>query len=157
MPKTQILVMVLIAAAVGAAVAQAPQGSLTGTFGDVVGSDVASVVAMNHRTTPINGQDIFVGSVWGRAYDGGTVFKGEKVTMQTATFPSPCDLKTWLAVKEGNNGNRLQQRTVRNNGSGVFTTTVKFNGHLVITVQNRSPAVSCAVATDVQVTPAPGS
>ena len=108
MPKTQILVMVLIAAAVGAAVAQAPQGSLTGAFGTVVGNDAASVVAMNHRTVAIGGQDMFVGNVWGRAIDGGTVFKGEKVTVQTSTFPSPCLLKIWVAIKQGNNGNRLQ-------------------------------------------------
>ena len=63
MPKTQILVIVLIAAAVGAAVAQAPQSSLTGGFGVVVGNDVAGVVAMDHRTAPIGGQDIFVGNV----------------------------------------------------------------------------------------------
>ena len=93
MPKTQILVMVLIAAAVGAAVAQAPQSSLAGGFGDVVGSDVAGVVAMDHRTTPLGGQDMFAGGVWGRAFDGGTVFHGEKVTIQTAAFPNPRELK----------------------------------------------------------------
>ena len=123
----------------------------------MVGSDVAGVVAMNHQTAPIGGLDVFVGSVWARAIDGGTVFKGEKLTMQTTTFPHPCDLKIWVAIKEGNNGNRLQQRTVRNNGTGMFMIPVKFNGHLVITIQNRNPAVSCAVATDVQITPAPGS
>ena len=155
MPKTQILAMVLIAAAVGAADAQAPQSSLTGSFGEVVGSDVAGVVAMNHRTAPIGGQDIFVGSVWGRGLDGGTVFKGEKVTLQTTTFPHPCDLKIWIAVEEGNNGNRLQQKTLRNDGTGMLMLPVKFNAHLVYTIQNRNPAVSCAVATELQITPAP--
>ena len=77
------------------------------------------------------------------------------MTLQTTTFPSPCDLKIWVAVKEGNNGNRLQQKTVRNNGTGMFMLSVKFNGHLVVTIQNRNPALSCAVATDVQITSAP--
>ena len=149
--------MVLIAAAVGAAVAQAPQGSLTGAFGTVVGNDAASVVAMNHRTVAIGGQDMFVGNVWGRAIDGGTVFKGEKVTVQTSTFPSPCLLKIWVAIKQGNNGNRLQQRTVRNNGTGMFMMPVRFNGHLVLTVQQQVPAAGCAVATDVHITAAPAT
>lgn len=157
MPKTQILVMVLIAAAVGAAVAQTPQGRLTGGFGDVVGSDVAGVVSMNHRTSPIGGRDVFVGSVWGRALDGETVFQGEKVTLQTATFPNPCPLKIWVAIKQGNNGNRLQQKTLRNNGAGMFMLPVKFNGQLVITISNQNPAASCAVATELQITPAPAT
>ena len=157
MPKTQILVMVLIAAAVGAAVAQAPQSSLTGAFGVVVGDDVAGVVAMDHRTPPIGGPDVFVGSFWGRAFDGGTVFKGEKVRLQTTTFSNSgtCDLKIWVAIKQSNNGNRLKERTVRNNGTGMFTMPVTFNGQLVYTIQNRNPAVTCAVATDLQITPAP--
>ena len=157
MPKTQILVMVLIAAAVGAAVAQAPQSGLSGAFGEVVGNDVTRVVPMNHRTTAIGGRDVFVGSVWGRALDGGSVFKGEKVTLSTSTFPSPCLLKIWMVVKQGNNGNRLQQKTVRNNGTGTFMMPVKFDGHLIYTIQNRNPANSCAVATDLHVTAAPAS
>ena len=112
---------------------------------------------MDHRVQPIGGPDVFIGSVWGRALDGGTVFKGEKVTLQTSTFPSPCDLKIWVGIKEGNNGNRLQQKTVRNNGTGMFMMPVKFNGQRVYTIHNRNPAISCAVATDLQITPAPAS
>ena len=156
MPKIQILVTVLIAAAVGAAVAQVPQRELRGEFGEIVSDDVSGVVAMDHRTAVTGGQDVFVGSVWGRAFDGGTVFKGEKVALTVTTFPTPCNLKLWAAVKQGNNGNRLQQKTVRNNGTGMLMLPVNFNGQLIYTIQNRNPNVTCAVATDLEITPPPG-
>ena len=155
MSKIRILVTVLVAATVGVAVAQVPQRGLTGDFGELIDDGVAEVLPLDHRTAVINGADVYVGSVWGRAIDGGTVFKGEKVKLMTTTFPKPCNLKLWAAVKEGNNGNRLQQKTVRNNGMGMLMLTVNFNGHLILTIQNRNPSVACAVATDLEVTPPP--
>ena len=102
------------------------------------------------------GPDVFVGAVWGHGFDGGTVFQHEKVTLTFATFPAPCNLKIWMAIKAANNGNRLQQKTVRNNGTGMVMLTANFNGQLVYTVQQRDPNISCAVATDLKITPAAG-
>ena len=144
---------------VGASVAsQAPQGVFTGAFGEIATGSPTSQpgqVAMDHRNDNTRGVDVFVGGNWGRAFDGGTVFEGDKVKLSFATFPALCALKVWMALKEINNGNRLQQKTVRNNGTGMAMMTANFSGQLVYTVQQRTPAMSCAVATDLEVTPAP--
>ena len=160
MRKSHILAAVFVLAAVCAVVAsQVPQGILTGKFGEIAnGSPTAipGVIAMDHRLASTGGPDVFVGAVWGHGFDGGTVFQHEKVTLTFATFPAPCNLKIWMAIKAANNGNRLQQKTVRNNGTGMVMLTANFNGQLVYTVQQRDPNISCAVATDLKITPAAG-
>ena len=98
MHKTQIVVSIIVAAAVGGAVAQAPQGVLTGNFGDTVsGSATAEfgiIDGLDHRLSTTGGPDVFVGATWGRAFDGGAVFKREKVKLTVSTFPSPCNLNS---------------------------------------------------------------
>ena len=157
MRTSHILAAVLVVAAVGAAVAsQVPQGFRTGEFGEIANGSATAmpgVIAMDHRMASTGGPDVFVGGVWGRAFDGGTVFEGEKVALTFNTFPKPCNLKIWVAIKAANNGNRLQQKTVRNNGMGRVMLTANFNGQLVYTVQQRNPDISCAVATDLMITP----
>ena len=126
----------------------APQVPLSGAAGDIV---------LIHRTTSETGLDSLIGGVWGRSYDLGALFKGERLTIGFSTVPTSCLIKMWVAIKTAGNGNQLQQVTLRGTGSAQRTITVARDGQGVATAQVRSGTGTCGLVAHFSTTPPPGS
>ncbi len=125
-----------------------PQVPLSGAAGDIV---------FVHRTGSETGLDSLIGGVWGRSYDLGALFKGERLTIGFSTFRATCLIKMWMGIKADGNSNLLQQLTLRGTGSARRTITVARNAQGVATAQVRSGSGSCGLVAHFSTTPAPSS
>ena len=136
-----------------------PQVPLSGPAGQVVtGGLPLSEIQPVHRTPTTTGADIFIGVHFGRTISLGTVATNELIKVSFSTSNgitgsvTDCLVVAWLAVKAGNNGNQLQQTTLRFKGSGMKTMRVARRGEAFMVVQTQNQATVCAVVATATIT-----